>query len=91
LALTFQRAVLVPGLRLAEPLACLVAEHERRAGEHHSVTVSGCAVRPGDRLLDAPCPASVQNLAVPSITATPVSLATTSALPSRQARSTPVN
>jgi hypothetical protein len=48
-------------LLLAEPLACLVADHERRVDEHDSIAVCGCAVHPGDGLLDASLPASVQN------------------------------
>ena len=55
----------LPGLRLADPLARHIADHERRVGEQDSITVCGCAVRPADGLLDAVCPASVQDLAVP--------------------------
>jgi hypothetical protein len=55
----------LPGLRLADPLARPVADHERRVGEQDSITVSGCAVRPADGLPGAACPASVQDLAVP--------------------------
>ena len=55
----------LPGLRLVDPLARHVADHERRVGEQDSITVSGCAVGPADGLLDAACPASVQDLAVP--------------------------
>jgi hypothetical protein len=58
-------AVPLPDLRLAEPLARLVADHERRVDEQDSVTVCGCCVRPADRLPDAACPAGVQDLAVP--------------------------
>jgi hypothetical protein len=55
----------LPDLRLAQPLARLVGDHERRVDKHHSVTVSGSGVRPADGLLDAACPASLQDLAVP--------------------------
>ena len=65
LALTFQRPVSLPDLRLAQPLARLVGDHERRVGEHDRVTVSSGGVRPARGLLDAACPASVQDLAVP--------------------------
>ena len=67
-----------------------VGDHERRVGEQDSITVSGSGIRPADGLLDVACPASVQDLAVPSISATPVSLAAMSAVSSRQARSTPM-
>src|SRR6185437_6560710 len=33
--------------------------------EPDSITVSGCAIGPADRLLDAACPARVEDLAVP--------------------------
>jgi hypothetical protein len=55
----------LPDLRLASPLALFVAHHERSIDEHHGITVSGCVVHPGDRLLDAACPASVNDLARP--------------------------
>jgi hypothetical protein len=58
-------AISLPDLRLAEPLARLVGDHERRVDEQDSITVSGCAIRPADRLLDAACSARVEDLAVP--------------------------
>jgi hypothetical protein len=54
-------AIPLPGLCLAEPLALVVADHERRVREHESLTVSSCDIRPADRLLDAACPASIQD------------------------------
>jgi hypothetical protein len=62
--LTFAAAPL-PGLRLADPLARHVADHERRAGDQDSTTVSGCADRPAGGLPGTACPASVRDLAVP--------------------------
>jgi hypothetical protein len=76
LALTFQRPHRCPACVWQTPLARHVADHERRVGEQDGITVSDCAARPADGLLDAACPASVQDLANPSITATPVWLAT---------------
>ncbi len=56
-------AASLPGLRLADPLARHVADHQRRVGEQDSITVSGCAVRPADGLPGAACPAGVRDLA----------------------------
>ena len=56
----------LPGLRLADPLARHVADHERRAGDQDSITVSGRADRPADGLPDVVCPASARDLAVPA-------------------------
>ena len=58
-------AISLPDLRLAQVLARLIANHERRVGEQDSVTVSGGGVRPADGLLDAACPVSVHDPAVP--------------------------
>jgi hypothetical protein len=44
-------AITLPDLRLAQPLAGLVAEDERRVGEQDGITVSGAGVRPADGLL----------------------------------------
>jgi hypothetical protein len=52
-------AVSLSDPHLAEPLTYLVGDHERRGGEQKSITVSGRAIRPADRLLDAACPARV--------------------------------
>ena len=49
---------------LADPLARHIADHQRRVGEQDSITFCGRAGRPADGLLDAVCPASVQDLAV---------------------------
>jgi hypothetical protein len=65
LALTFQRPHRCPACVWQTPLARHVADHERRVGEQDGITVSDCAARPADGLLDAACPASVQDLAVP--------------------------
>src|SRR5690349_10377372 len=58
-------AVPLSDLRLASPLSLLVAHDERGVDEHNSVTVSGCVIRPGECPLDATCPASVNDLAIP--------------------------
>jgi hypothetical protein len=56
----------LPGLRLADPLARHVADHERRPGEPDSISVRGCAVLLAGGLPGAACPASVQDLAGPA-------------------------
>ena len=58
-------AISLPDLRLAQALARLVGDHERRVGEHDRVSVSGGGVRPADGLPEAACPVSVQDPAVP--------------------------
>ena len=57
-------AVHLPDLRLAAPLALFVAHHERGIDEHHGIIPSR-VIRPAGCLLDAACPAGVNDLALP--------------------------
>jgi hypothetical protein len=61
LALTFQRQYLCPTCFSQSRWPVSLRTHERRVDEHDSIAVCGCAVHPGDGLLDASLPGSVQN------------------------------
>jgi hypothetical protein len=56
-------AVTLSHLGLARALAALVADHQRSVHEHDRIPGSGRRVGPGQSLVDAAAPASVQHLA----------------------------